>query len=70
LHFERAGGSAGAVVAVEPAGDRIAAEVDDVTAETLDQSDQGVEHPIQVGGQLLGAALWSRARWPVSPSAR
>ena len=57
LHFERAGGSARAVVAVEPAGDRIAAEVDDVAAETLDQSDQRVEHPIQVGGQLLGAAL-------------
>ena len=57
LHFERAGGGARAVVAVEPAGDRVAAEVDDVAAETLDHLDERVEHAIQMGCQLLGAAL-------------
>ncbi len=57
LHREGAGGGARAVVAVEPAGDRVAAEVDDVAAETLELGDERVKDPVQVGGQLLGAAL-------------
>ncbi len=57
LHRERAGGGARAVVAIDPAGDRIAAEVDDVAAETLESGDKRVEEPVEVGGQLLGAAL-------------
>ena len=57
LHRERAGGGARAVVAVEPARDRVAAEVDDVAAEAVELVDDRVEDAIQVGGQLLGAAL-------------
>ena len=57
LHRERAGGRARAVVAVEPAGDRVAAEVDDVAAEALELGDERVEDAVQMGGQLLGAAL-------------
>ena len=57
LHRERAGGRARAVVAVEPAGDRVAAEVDDVAAEAVELGDDGVEDEVEAGGQLLGAAL-------------
>ena len=57
LHRERAGGGARAVVAVEPARDRIAAEVDDVAAEAVELGDDGVEDEVEAGGQLLGAAL-------------
>ena len=46
-----------AVVAVEPARDRVAAEVDDLSAEALDVVDHRVEDAVQMCGQLLGAAL-------------
>ena len=45
------------VVTVEPAGDGVAAEVDDVAAETVELADEGLEDAVEVGGQLLGAAL-------------
>ncbi len=57
LHRQRAGGGARAVVAVDPAGDRVAAEVDDVAAVAVQVLDQRVEDAVEVGGQLLGAAL-------------
>ena len=57
LHRERAGGRARAVVAVEPARDRVAAEVDDVAAEAVELGDDGVEDEVEAGGQLLGAPL-------------
>ena len=46
-----------AVVAVDPARDRVAREVDDVAAEPVELADDGVEDPADVGGQLLGAPL-------------
>ena len=57
LHRERAGGRARAVVAVEPARDRVAAEVDDVAAEAIELGDDGVKDEVEAGGQLFGAAL-------------
>ena len=58
LHREAAGAVArDAVVPVEPARDRVAAEVDDVAAEAIELGDHGVEHAVQVRRQLLGAAL-------------
>ena len=49
----------GAVVAVDPARDRVAAEVDDIAAEAIELGDDGVKDPIQVRRQLLGPALRS-----------
>ena len=60
LHRQRAGRRAHAVVAVEPAGDRVAAEVDDVTAEAVELLDEGVKDAVQLGRQLLRAALRSQ----------
>ncbi len=57
LHGQRARGSARPVVAVEPACDRVAAEVDDLAAEAVELGDDGVEDEIEAGGQLLGATL-------------
>ena len=57
LHGQRAGGRARAVVAVDPAGDRVAAEVDDVAAEAVELGDERVEDAIEVRRQHLGAAL-------------
>ena len=45
------------IVAVDPAGDRVAREVDDVAAERVELGDDGVEDPAEVRGQLLGAPL-------------
>ena len=45
------------VVAVDPAGDGVAREVDDVPAERVELGDDGVEDPAEVGCQLLGASL-------------
>ena len=50
-------GRPGPVVAVEPAGDRVAREVDDVAAAPVELVDDGVEDAAEVGGQLLRAAL-------------
>ena len=49
--------AASAVVAVEPARDRVTAEVDDLAAVAIDVVDDGVEDPVEVSGQFLGAAL-------------
>ena len=46
-----------AVVAVDPARDRVAAEVDDVAAVAVELRDDRVEDAVQVRRQLLGAAL-------------
>ena len=59
LHRQAAGRGAGPVVTVEPARDGVTAEVDDLAAETIERADQGVEDPVEVGGQLFGAALWA-----------
>ena len=57
LHREGAGGGARAIVAIDPAGDRVAAEVDDVPAEPLELGNEGVKDPVQMGSKLLRAAL-------------
>ncbi len=57
LHREPARRRARAVVPVEPARDRVAAEVDDVAAVPVELRDHGVEDPVQVGGELLSPAL-------------
>ncbi len=57
LHGQRAGGRARAVVAVDPAGDRVAAEVDDVAAEAVELGDERVEDAVEVRRQHLGATL-------------
>ena len=57
LHREGAGRRARPVVAVEPAGDRVAAEVDDVAAVAVELGDDGVEDAVQVAGQDLRGAL-------------
>ena len=48
---------AGAVVAVDPAGDGVAREVDDVAVVRVQRLDDRVEDAPDVGGQLLGATL-------------
>ena len=53
-----------AVVAVDPAGDRVAREVDDVAAAAVELVDDGVEDAADVGRQLLGAALRAELRRP------
>ena len=57
LHREAACGCARAVVAVEPAGDPVAAEIDDVATEAIELVSERLEHAIQVGGQHLCSAL-------------
>ena len=47
----------GAVVAVDPAGDRVAGEVDDVAVVGVELVDDGVEDAPDVGRQLLRATL-------------
>ena len=59
LHREGAGDGARAVVTVEPAGDGVAAEVDDVPAVAVEFGNEGVEDPVQVRRQHFGAALRS-----------
>ena len=56
-HPEAGGDGIDPVVAVEPAGDRIAAEVDDVAAEAVELGDHGVEDPVQMPGEHLRGAL-------------
>ena len=56
-HPEAGGDGIDPVVAVEPAGDRIAAEVDDVAAEAVELGDDGVEDPVQMPGEHLRGAL-------------
>ena len=53
----RSGGGPQPVVAVEPARDGVAREIDDVAASAIELLDDGMEHPPDVRGQLLGAAL-------------
>ncbi len=57
LHGDPACRGTGAVVAVDPAGDCIAAEVDDVTAVAIELLDERIEDAIQVEGQALRASL-------------
>ena len=57
LHREAAGGRARAVVAIEPARDGVAAEIDDLTGEAMQLLDQGVKHPVQMLRQLFGPAV-------------
>ena len=57
LHGEAAGHGARPVVTVEPAGDGVAAEVDDLAAERVQAIDHGVEHAVEAGRQLLRPAL-------------
>ena len=57
LHRDGGRGRARAVVTVEPAGDGIAGEIDDVAAASVELLDDGVEDAAEVRGQLLGAAL-------------
>ena len=59
LHREAACGCARAVVAVEPAGDPVAAEIDDVATEAIELVSERFEHAIQVGGQHLCSAPWT-----------
>ncbi len=41
---------------IEPAGDGIAGEANDTTAEDLDSGDEGSEHCVELSGQFLSAA--------------
>ena len=57
LHRDGGGDGPGPIVAVEPTGDRVAREVDDVSAPPVELLDDGVKDAADVGGELLGAAL-------------
>jgi len=57
LHREAAGGRTRAVVAIEPARDGVAAEIDDLTAEAMELLDQGMKNPVQMLRQLFGPAV-------------
>jgi hypothetical protein len=57
LHGERRGGCARPVVSVEPARDRVAAEIDDVAAVAIELRDHSVEDAVQVAGQDLRRTL-------------
>ena len=57
LDRQSARGATSAIVAVEPAGDGIPAEVDDLAAIPIDVVDHRMEHAVQMGGQFLGASL-------------
>ena len=57
LHRQRGRGRPQAVVAIEPAGDGIAGEVDDVATVAIELLDDGVEDAAQVGGEFLCAPL-------------
>ncbi len=54
-HCRRAG--PGAVVTVDPARDRVAGEVDDVAVVGIELADDCVEHPADVGRELLRTTL-------------
>ena len=56
------------VVAVEPAGDGVTTEVDDVAAEAIELGDQRLEDAVQAGGQLLRTALRPELGRPASRS--
>lgn len=56
LHREGAGDRAVAGVAVEPAGDGVAGEVDDAAAVGVDVADEGVVDAVEVAGEFLDAA--------------
>ena len=58
----RTGGGAAPVVAVDPAGDRIAREVDDVAAEPIELGDDRSDDLTQDRGQDLGASLRAELR--------
>ena len=60
LHRSGGGTGARAVVVIDPAGDRVAGEVDDVAVVRVELLDDRVEHAADVGRELLGAALWSQ----------
>ena len=60
LHREGRGAGSCPVVAVDPARDRVAREVDDVAAEGIELADHGVEHAADVRRQLLRPALGSQ----------
>ena len=62
LHRERGRRGPRTVVSVDPARDRVAAEVDDLAAEAVELSDDRVEDPVEVAGELLRAALRAPAR--------
>ena len=57
LHRERARGRAAAVVAIDPAGDRVTGEVDDVAAEAIELGDDRADDIAEDRGEGLGAAL-------------
>ena len=57
LHREAAGRRARAIVAVEPARDGVAAEIDDLAPEAAEFLDQGMKHLVQMLRHLFGAAV-------------
>ena len=63
------GAGAGAVVAVDPAGDGIAGEVDDIAVEGVELVDDGMEDAADVRRELLGAALGAELLAPGPRSA-
>jgi hypothetical protein len=60
LHRKAARGCPQAVVAIDPARNRIATEVDDVATEPVEVVDQRLEHAVEIRGQLFGAPLRSK----------
>ena len=61
LHGQGAGGSAAPVVAIDPAGDRVTREVDDVAAEPVELAMTALMTSSSDRRQLLGATLRARA---------
>ncbi len=57
LHLEPTGRRQHAVVAIEPARNRVAAEVDDTATETVQLAQYGVEDHVEHGRKLLGPPL-------------
>ncbi len=60
LHGDGRGARQGPVIAVDPTGDRVAGEVDDVAVELVELGDDGMEDPSDVDSQFLCAALRSQ----------
>ncbi|HKP65780.1 MAG TPA: hypothetical protein VJX31_04075, partial [Casimicrobiaceae bacterium] len=56
-HSDAACSRAHAIVAIDPAGDRIAAEIDDMSAMHSNLIDQWLEDAIKAASQFLRAAL-------------
>ena len=64
LHRQGGSGGAAAIVAVQPAGDRVTAEADHAATIPVQFSDQRVVDPIQVIGEFFGAPSGAQLAGP------